>query len=110
MPYEMVFEGGFFEIADFFGRIDAMVDSHGEQTTVDGRLLTIDGFSFVPGADGFPSLTANVTATSYLTPVDQGVTAGATPTGPAPTTPTPATTPPAEPGADPAVSAAVVAN
>ena len=26
---QMQFEGGFFEIADFFGRIDGMVDSHG---------------------------------------------------------------------------------
>jgi hypothetical protein len=106
MPYEMSFEGGFFEIADFFGRIDGMVDSDGDSTTVDGRLLTIDGFNFIPGPAGLPGLTATVNATSYLTPADQGITAGATPAGPAPETATPAATTPA----DPAVSPAVVTN
>ncbi len=109
MPYEMAFEGGFFEIADFFGRVDGMVDSHGETTSVNGRLLTINGFSFTVGPDGPPGLSATVTATSYLTPVDQGITAGATPAGPAADAAAPVTTPPAEP-ADPGVSAAVVAN
>jgi hypothetical protein len=110
MPYQMEFEGGFFEIADFFGRIDGMVDSHGDTTSVNGRLLTIDGFNFAPGPAGLPGLTANVTATSYLTPVDQGITAGATPAGPAEATPVPATTPAPGTTPDPAVSAAVVAN
>jgi hypothetical protein len=109
MPYELVFEGGFFDIADFFGRIDGMVESNGDKTTVDGRLLTIDGFNFSPAPDGLPNLTANVTTTSFLTPIDQGITAGATPTGPAPETAAPAATPPADAGAAPAVSA-VVAN
>lgn len=110
MPYEMVFDGGFFEIADFFGGIDGMVDSHGEKTTVDGRLLTIDGFNFAPGPAGLPDLTATVNVTSYLSPADQGVTAGATPAGPAVDTAVPATTPPADAGTDPAATAAVVAN
>jgi len=108
MPYEMEFRGGFFEIADFFGAIDGMVQSNGEKTTVDGRLLTIDGFNFTPGPDGLPQLTANVTATSYLTPADQGITAGASPTGPAAETPVPAVTPSTT--GDPAVAAAVVSN
>ena len=109
MPYEMEFDGGFFDIADFFGRIDGMVDSHGDNTSVDGRLLTIDGFDFAPGAGGLPHLAATVSTTSYLTPADQGTTPGATPSGPA--TGTPVTTPPADPSAPaPATSAAVVAN
>jgi hypothetical protein len=36
----------------------------------------------------FPGIRAEVTATVYLSPLTQGVTAGATPAGPAPTTPT----------------------
>ncbi len=108
MPYQMTFDGGFFEIADFFGSIDGMVSANGEKTTVDGRLMTIDGFDFSPGPNGLPDLTADVTTTTYLTPADQGITAGATPAGPAAGAATPATAP-AE-GADPAVSAAVVAN
>ena len=40
-----------------------------------------------------PTLTAELSVTTYLTPADQGLTAGATPTGPAPATTTPASTP-----------------
>ncbi len=103
MPYALEFQGGFFDIADFFGRIDGMVvvDESGDSVKVDGRLLTIDGFALEAGPTGFPSLVANVQATSYLTPVDQGVTAGASPTAPAATTPTDpaATATPATPAA-----------
>jgi hypothetical protein len=110
MPYELQFEGGFFQIADFFGEIDAMVESHGDVTKVDGRLLTIDGFTFTPGPAGPPGLAASVNVTSYLTPADQGVTAGATPAGPPAetATPTSATAPPTEAApATPAPTAAV---
>ena len=92
MPYAMEFQGGFFQIADFFGELDKLVDSDAKSTAVNGRLLTIDGFSFTAGAAGFPSLEANLEVSSYLTPADQGITAGATPTGPAPVTTTPAST------------------
>lgn len=90
MPYALEFQGGFFDIADFFGRIDGMVvvDSSGDSVKVEGRLLTIDGFALEAGPTGFPSLVANVQATSYLTPADQGVTAGASPTAPAAAAPT----------------------
>ncbi len=108
MPYQMEFSGGFFDIADFFGSVDDMVDSHGERTSVHGRLLTIDGFSLTPGPKGLPDLVASVSATSYLSPADQGVTAGATADGPSAGTPVIA--PPVAPSTDPAAAAAVVSN
>lgn len=95
MPYALEFQGGFFDVADFFGRIDRMVDAQGDNVIVDGRLLTVDGFSFTAGSGGFPSLTASVQASSYLTPADQGVTAGATPAAPASAAPTDAAAAPA---------------
>lgn len=90
MPYVLEFQGGFFDIADFFGRVDGMVviEESGDSVKVDGRLLTIDGFALEAGPAGFPSLVANVQASSYLTPADQGVTAGASPTAPAAAAPT----------------------
>ena len=92
MPYSLEFQGGFFQIADFFGEIDGMVEEGGKNVRADGRLLTINGFSLTAGAAGFPSLQAAVQASSYLTPSDQGITAGATPSGPAaPATTTAAT-------------------
>lgn len=68
MPYTLTFNGSFFKVADFIKEIDAMVKSHNEQVRVDGRLLTIDGFSLVAGPNGFPSLTATFGVTSYVTP------------------------------------------
>lgn len=68
MPYKLTFNGSFFKIADFIKEIDAMVKSHNQQVRVDGRLLTIDGFSLAAGPAGFPSLTATFGVTSYVTP------------------------------------------
>jgi Tfp pilus assembly protein PilO len=108
MPYSLTFQGSFFDVADFFGSIDNMVEvkADGEDVSVDGRLLTIDSFSLVP-VDGDPDqLAVSVDATSYLSPADQGATGGATPTGPLSTTPAPA----AAPATTEPVSPAVVGN
>jgi Tfp pilus assembly protein PilO len=83
MPYTLAFKGDFFDIADFFGEIDDMVDAKGDTVSVNGRLLTINSFSMSPAEAGSDSvLTVSVDATSYLSPADQGVTGGATSTGP----------------------------
>ena len=86
MPYELEFQGDFFNVADFVAGLDSGVtaDENGD-VSVDGRLLTIDGFSL--GRDqenGFPSLNASFAITTYVTPETEGLTAGATPSGPAP--------------------------
>jgi hypothetical protein len=96
MPYDLKFTGGFFEIADFLESLDRMVMSHGGRVAVDGRLLTVNGFSLAPSTEttatrnGTPTLTASLSVTTFLTPADQGITAGATPAGPLPVTATPA--------------------
>jgi len=84
MPYTMEFRGDFFEIAALIEQLDRRVRVRDERIAVSGRLLTIDGFSLTrdPRRD-FPFLSASLAVTSYLTPADQGVTAGATPAGPA---------------------------
>lgn len=94
MPYTLSFDGSFFEIADFIKGMDALVKTEKEGVTVDGRLVTLDGFSLAAAAnEKFPALSATFAVTTYLTPPSQGVTAGATPTSPAPAaTPVAATT------------------
>ena len=60
--------------------------------------MTVDAFTLAPvqsesqGLTPVPTLTADLSVTTYLTPADQGLTGGATPTGPAPATATPAST------------------
>ena len=105
MPYELKFTGQFFQIADFLKRLDAMVRTAHGAVNVNGRLLTVDAFTLAPieaGTDSVslvPTLTADLSVTTYLTPADQGITAGATPTAPAITTPasTAASTPTSSP-------------
>jgi hypothetical protein len=93
MPYTLEFEGEFFELADFIKGLDALVKTESEKVAVDGRLLTIDGFSLAADENkGFPHLTATFGVTTYLTPPTQGVTGGATPTGPAEAAPVASTT------------------
>ena len=92
MPYKLNFEGSFFHMADFIHGLDSMVKTTNSKVAVDGRLITIDGFSFKAAQIGFPKLEATVSVTTYVTPPEQGVTAGATPSGPAPATATPAST------------------
>jgi hypothetical protein len=85
MPYSLTFQGGFFEIADYIGRVDSLVQFDGDKVDVSGRLLTIDGFALNAGRPGpNPKLDASFRLTSYVTPSTQGTTAGATPAAPAP--------------------------
>ncbi|HEV2791014.1 MAG TPA: hypothetical protein VGV69_06920 [Solirubrobacterales bacterium] len=93
MPYTLTFDGSFFEVADFIKGIDALVETEAGQVAVDGRLLTINGFSLAPAENkGFPALKATFSVTSYLTPPTQGVTAGATEATPPTATPAAAIT------------------
>jgi Tfp pilus assembly protein PilO len=93
MPYTLTFDGDFFEIADFIEGIDSLVKTTSGQVSVDGRLITLDGFSLAASSNGgFPALEAKFSVTTYLTPPTQGVTAGATPEAPAAETATPVAT------------------
>jgi hypothetical protein len=92
MSYSLGFEGDFFRLANFMNGLDRTVraDRRGD-VSVDGRLTTVDGFSLTENPRvGFPFLLASVSLTTYITPAEQGLTAGATPAGPAPATGTPA--------------------
>jgi Tfp pilus assembly protein PilO len=98
MPYDLKFTGQFFQIADFLKHVDAMVHTRQGAVKVSGRLLTVDAFTLAPiqaatdSVSVVPTLTADLSVTTYLAPADQGITAGATPTGPPPATTTPAST------------------
>lgn len=94
MPYQLTFTGNFFKIADFIKGLDSLVKTTNEKVGVDGRLITINGFTLGEDSEAkFPALQANFSVTTYLTPPSQGPTAGASPEGPAePTEAVPAST------------------
>lgn len=83
LKYKLIFRGDFFAISSFMASVDRLVSSKAGRVSVNGRLSTVDGFSLAADAlEGFPTLDAQLAVTTYLTPVGQGVTAGATPEGP----------------------------
>jgi Tfp pilus assembly protein PilO len=92
MPYTLNFTGDFFQVADFIHGLDKLVKTANAKVAVTGRLITVNSYSLKAAPDkGFPRLQATFSVTTYLTPPEQGLTAGATPSGPAPTaTATPA--------------------
>lgn len=86
-PYTLEYFGGFFDMAGLFSDLDERVEvsDAGGKPVAHGRLMTVDGFSF--SADpikGFPSVAAQIAVTTYMVPGEQGISAGATPAGPAP--------------------------
>jgi hypothetical protein len=104
VPLELEFEGDFFNLADFFHEVKRFVSATHDNVLVSGRLITVEGIRWSSDETLFPKIRAEITATIYLSPKSQGVTAGATPTGPstttpAGTTPTDGTTPTSTPTA-----------
>ena len=103
MKYTLRFEGDFFHLADFLEGLDDLVETRSDgRVGVRGRLVTVDTFELTPsgaseaGAAGDvgapttpnpnPTLSADLEITTYLTPADEGITDGASPSGPAPAT------------------------
>jgi Type II secretion system (T2SS), protein M len=90
MPFTFVFNGSFTDLYNLFqqlNRFTVRTSSGGLQ--VSGRLLTIQSTKLAPAsspgsgkAGAVTQLTGTVTATAYVLPASQGLTAGATPSSP----------------------------
>jgi hypothetical protein len=83
MPFSFTFSGKFFKLSDFFSKLESFVTVNNEKVDVTGRLMTVDSVTLEPDVNGFPNIKASVGATSFLVSPTQGLTAGATPQGPA---------------------------
>jgi len=103
MPFTFSFRGSFFNLGEFFQRLDRFVAVNQQRLDVTGRLMLLNNISLAPDTTGFPRIRAQIGATTYMLPATQGLTAGASaagPTGTAPATPgaaaspAPSTTPP----------------
>jgi len=91
MPFTFVFNGSFNDLYDLFSALNHFTfrtSSGGLQ--VNGRLLTIQSVKLAPADTGTggatpvtEELTGTVTATAYVLPVSQTLTAGGTPSAPA---------------------------
>jgi Type II secretion system (T2SS), protein M len=82
-PFTFTFQGSFFHLADFVGRLQRFVVTSKHRLSVSGRLMTLNAITLGAGPSGFPQITATISATTYLLPASQGLLNGATPAGPA---------------------------
>lgn len=82
MPYELTFEGDFFQIAQFIEGLDRLVKTSNRNVAVNGRLVTVNSFTLTPAEDGGSKLLASFSVTTFLTPPGEELTAGATAVGP----------------------------
>jgi hypothetical protein len=84
--FTVTLSGNYFNLSNFFNRLESLVVNVNGTLKIRGRLMTINAINLVPGPNGFPQITATVSATTYIVPPTQGATGGATPAGPAPST------------------------
>lgn len=83
VPYELDFQGGFFQVANFIHGVDDQVRTVGNRVVAKGRLITIDGFLLKPDGGSLASrLAAEFKITTYVAPPGEGLTGGATAEGP----------------------------
>jgi hypothetical protein len=89
MPFTFVFGGGFNDLYHLFQQLNAAtVRTSSGGLQVSGRLLTLQSVKLEPAnkeASGTHELTGTITATAYVLPASQGLTAGATPSSPSTT-------------------------
>jgi hypothetical protein len=80
MPFTFTFDGNFNNLSKFFARLESFVSVSNKRVNVTGRLLTLDSLTLSPTE--FPKINATVEATSFLVSPIEGLTGGASPTGP----------------------------
>lgn len=82
MPFSFAFKGSYFSLGSFFKRLDRFVEVNDNKLDVTGRLLLLNSITLQPDTTkGFPLITAEVTANSYLLPAAQGLLEQATAEG-----------------------------
>jgi Tfp pilus assembly protein PilO len=101
MPFNFSFSGGYFDLSNFFAKLEHYVTVNNSKIAVTGRLLRLESVKITPATAGFPEMQATITAAAYLVPPVEGVPGAA---GPG-TTPVSGTTP-AKPGTTPPTTTA----
>jgi Tfp pilus assembly protein PilO len=71
MPFSFSFAGDFDGLSNFFTRLERFVTLRGDKISVDGRLLRVESISLQPGEGGWPAISAQIGASSYIVPLAQ---------------------------------------
>jgi Tfp pilus assembly protein PilO len=68
MPFTFAFQGRYTNLQNFLSRLERFVTVSNDKINVTGRLLRLESLSLQADQKGFPYLTAEIGATSYLMP------------------------------------------
>lgn len=79
VPFTFTFDGDYMKLQRLLKAINGLAVNKKQQIKVNGRLLTVDGFSLAAGPEGFPKLKALVSATAYIVPDAESTTAATPP-------------------------------
>ena len=104
IPINLMFQGNYFELADFLFRVRSLVSVRGGTLDSTGRLFVVDSVSFSEGEKKFPEIAATLTVAAYVYGSSASAAAATAPPG-TPATP-PASPAPVTPQTPPAGSAA----
>jgi hypothetical protein len=94
MPFTFIFEGGFGNLEHLFDQLTSFTNHDASGGLhVAGRLLSVTSVKLTPAPTGTAAnglLSGTITASAYVLPAGEGLTAGATATSPTGTATTPA--------------------
>jgi Tfp pilus assembly protein PilO len=79
MPFNFSFSGSYFDLTAFFARLEHFVSTTNKKLDSTGRLLRLESITIAPSALGFPDMSAQINAATYLVPPVQAVNPGAAP-------------------------------
>jgi hypothetical protein len=68
MPFTFAFSGKYGTLGNFLSRLESFVSLKGDQISVNGRLLRVESITLAPAESGWPALTAQINASSYIVP------------------------------------------
>lgn len=119
VPIQLVFQGNFYDLADFLYRLRNLVGVRSGELAATGRLFAVETLTFEEGERKFPQIRATLTVNAYVfgtgvpatsppPPAAGGATTGETDTTGTTTGPT-ETTPQADPSTPPAPPAGATA-
>jgi hypothetical protein len=76
--FSFTFAGSYFQLSNFFNKVQRFVTPTGNGVLVRGRLISLNSVNLTPAASGFPQITAQITATIYTESAPSGTAGAAT--------------------------------
>jgi len=82
MPFTFSFSGSYFDLSAFLARLEHFVTVQNDRLDATGRLLRLESVALQPASTGFPTMTAEINAATYLVPPVEAVPGAAAPATP----------------------------